>query len=155
MVTLDVGQNEVKQILVNNESSIDICFEHTWDMLKLDNQVLDQCTDETPLYGFGNNVVPIAGVATLPVYFDKKPKQAFDLVRFYVINIASSYNMFLGSPILNTFRAITSTTHLKIKFPTPTGIGEIKGDLETSKKCYGIAMALAPRNRATLGGRRR
>ncbi|GFZ09934.1 hypothetical protein Acr_21g0005330 [Actinidia rufa] len=37
-------------------------------------------------------------------------------------------------------KAITSTYHLKLKFPTPTGIGEIKGDQKVAKQCFISAM---------------
>lgn len=82
---------------------------------------MELCSDATPVYGLGNNAVPIAGAARLPVYFSKKPKQAFHLVKFYVTNFASMYNMILGRPILNLFRAITLIAHLKIKFPPCQG----------------------------------
>ncbi|GFS43263.1 hypothetical protein Acr_00g0084440 [Actinidia rufa] len=40
----------------------------------------------------------------------------------------SPYNAILGRPTLGGIKAITSTYHLKMKFPTLTGIGEVKGD---------------------------
>ncbi|XP_017221564.1 uncharacterized protein LOC135148512 [Daucus carota subsp. sativus] len=143
VVSLLIAENEVKRILVDNGSSTDICFQHTWDRLRLSNAVLEPCLEETPLYGFGHNVVPIAGVAHLPVTFGSPPHQITKTIKFYIINAVSSYNMILGRPTLNALRAIPSTSHLKMKFPTPTGIGEIKGDSETSKRCYGIALVLA------------
>ncbi|KAL0414914.1 UNVERIFIED_CONTAM: hypothetical protein Sradi_1693100 [Sesamum radiatum] len=38
--------------------------------------------------------------------------------------------------MLNTFQAVISTYHMKIKFPTPVGVGEVQGDPLQSKKCY-------------------
>lgn len=53
-------------------------------------------------------------------------------------------------PTLTKLRAITSTTHLKVKFPTPGGVGEINGDREMDGRYYIQALVLAeaePENR--------
>ncbi|KAL0293991.1 UNVERIFIED_CONTAM: hypothetical protein Scaly_3131200 [Sesamum calycinum] len=42
----------------------------------------------------------------------------------------------LGRPTLNTFQAIMSTYHMKIKFHTIGGVGEVQGDPLQSRKCY-------------------
>ncbi|KAL0415761.1 UNVERIFIED_CONTAM: hypothetical protein Slati_3408000 [Sesamum latifolium] len=46
------------------------------------------------------------------------------------------HNVILGRPTLNTFQAVISTYHMKIKFPTPGGIGEVQGDPLQSRRCY-------------------
>ncbi|KAL0361192.1 UNVERIFIED_CONTAM: hypothetical protein Sradi_3803700 [Sesamum radiatum] len=51
------------------------------------------------------------------------------LLKFLVVDVPSAYNVILGRPTLNTFQAVISTYHMKIKFPTPGGIGEVQGDL--------------------------
>jgi len=38
------------------------------------------------------------------------------------------YNAILGTTTLNELKAITSTSHLKMKFLTEQGIGEVMGD---------------------------
>ena len=73
VVSLVIAENEVKRILVDNGSSADICFQHTWDRLRLSNAVPEPCLEETPLYGFEHNAVPIAGVVHLPVTFGSPP----------------------------------------------------------------------------------
>ncbi|GFY92813.1 hypothetical protein Acr_08g0012090 [Actinidia rufa] len=59
---------------------------------------------------------------------------------FYVVDCPSPYNAILGRPTLGGIKAITSTYHLKLKFPTPTGIGEIKGDQKVARQCFISAM---------------
>ncbi|KAL0455174.1 UNVERIFIED_CONTAM: hypothetical protein Slati_0856600 [Sesamum latifolium] len=58
------------------------------------------------------------------------------LLKFLVVDVPSAYNVILGRPTLNTFQAVISTYHMKIKFPTPGGIGEVQGDPLQSRRCY-------------------
>ncbi|GFS29730.1 hypothetical protein Acr_00g0008110 [Actinidia rufa] len=51
-----------------------------------------------------------------------------DALDFIVVDCPSPYNAILGRPTLGGIKAITSTYHLKMKFPTLTGIGEKAGD---------------------------
>ncbi|XP_074328432.1 uncharacterized protein LOC141666341 [Apium graveolens] len=149
VVTLDIAENEVQRILVDNGSSANIVFEHTLNRMKLGHLRMDPCLED-PLYGFGNNMIPIRGVIYLPMVFGAAPRQVSHIMKFYVINVASSYNMILGRPTITKLRAIPSTIHLKLKFPTPGGIGELRGDRGTSGKCYGQALIMAetdPENR--------
>ncbi|KAL0408344.1 UNVERIFIED_CONTAM: Transposon Ty3-G Gag-Pol polyprotein [Sesamum radiatum] len=61
-------------------------------------------------------------------------------VEFLVVDVPSAYNVILGRPTLNAFQAVISTYHMKIKFPTPKGVGEVQGDTIQSRKCYVEAM---------------
>lgn len=45
-----------------------------------------------------------------------------------VVKAPSSYNVILGPPTLNSLKAITSTHHLKMKFPTKVEKGEVQGE---------------------------
>ena len=52
------------------------------------------------------------------------------------MDCSSAYNAIIESPILNAWRAITSTYHLLLKFPTEYGIGEARGDHVAAWECY-------------------
>ena len=58
---------------------------------------------------------------------------------FLVVDCSSTYNAILGRPTLNSWKAVTSTYHLMIKFPTDYGVGELRGDQVAAHECY-IAM---------------
>lgn len=51
--------------------------------------------------------------------------------------------MILGRPILTKLRAITSSTNLKVKFPTQDNVGEIKEDMEMDGKWYEQVLVMA------------
>ena len=45
------------------------------------------------------------------------------MVDFLVVDKPSAYNIILGRPTLNAVKAMVSTYHLAMKFPTPFGEG--------------------------------
>ncbi|XP_074323982.1 uncharacterized protein LOC141660900 [Apium graveolens] len=145
VITLDIADNEVQRILVDIGSSANIVFEHILNMMKLGNLRMDPCLED-PLYGFGNNMIPIRGVIYLPMVYGTAPRQVSHIIKFYVISATSSYNIILGRPTITRLRAIPSTIHLKLKFPTPGGIEELRVDQGASGKCYGQALMIAETN---------
>ncbi|XP_077246078.1 uncharacterized protein LOC143885932 [Tasmannia lanceolata] len=60
------------------------------------------------LFGFSGEVVKVEGLIELPILVGEPPRQAFAMVNF-----------------LNLIRAVASTYHQKMKFITPTGVGEV------------------------------
>lgn len=128
VVSMEILNNVVRKVFIDNGSSLNIIFMHCWERHMSQGFKIEKCPDEALLYGFGHNTVPIAGIARLPILFGQAPKEVMHHIKLYVVNTPSTYNMLLGRPTLTLLRTITSTTHLKIKFPVSCGIGEIKGD---------------------------
>jgi hypothetical protein len=46
----------------------------------------------------------------------------------------------MGRPALNKLKAVTSTYHLMMKFPTEEGVGVVRGDQLAARKCYNTSM---------------
>ena len=92
-----------------------------------------------PLVGFGGTRVLPLGVITLSVVVGDYPQQITKDVTFLVINCSSAYNAILGRPTLNSWKAVTSTYHLMIKFPTDYRVGELRGNQVAARECY-VAM---------------
>ena len=65
------------------------------------------------------------GVVTLSVIVGDYPQQIAKNVTFLVVDCSSAYNAILGRPTLNSWKVMTSTYHLMIKFPTDYGVGEL------------------------------
>ncbi|XP_026457760.1 uncharacterized protein LOC113358409 [Papaver somniferum] len=55
-----------------------------------------------------------------------------------VINIESPYTMLLGRPWVHGLKALASRLHQCIRFPIPSGIGEIRGDIKAANTCNQI-----------------
>ncbi|XP_074352547.1 uncharacterized protein LOC141691682 [Apium graveolens] len=119
VVTLDIFDNKVRRMLIDKGSSINILFKHTVDQMQLGSVHSNDCQEDL-LYGFRHNLVPINGTLYLPAIFGTAPNQVTHVIKFYVINTPSSYNEIIGRSALTMMQAITSISHLKIKFPTPT-----------------------------------
>ena len=92
-----------------------------------------------PLVGFGGTKGHPLEVVTLPVTVEDYLQQITRDVTFIVVDCLIAYNAMLGPPTLNSWKAVTSTYHLMIKFPIEYGVGKVKGDQVVARECY-VAM---------------
>ncbi|KAL0439572.1 UNVERIFIED_CONTAM: hypothetical protein Slati_2440200 [Sesamum latifolium] len=137
----------VKKVLVDSGSSTDIIFYDAYVQLGIDNAKLRSVN--TPLMGFSGEMIEPLGEVMLPLSLGSYPKRSTKLVKFLVVKASSAYNIILGRLSLNLFRAIASTLHMKLKFPTSEGIGEAIGDERMARECY---VNTLKRSREKLGG---
>ena len=82
----------------------------------------------SPLVGFGGMKVQPVGTITLPVVVGVYQQQIAKEVNFLIIDCLFSYNAIIGRLILNNWKAVTSTYHLFVKFPTDYRIGQVQED---------------------------
>ena len=61
---------------------------------------------------------------------------------FLVVDSLSAYNAIFGRPTLNSWKAVTSTYHLMIKFPTDYRVGELLGNQVAARECYMAMMEM-------------
>ena len=61
---------------------------------------------------------------------------------FLIVDCSFSYNAIIGRPTLNSWKAVTSTYHLSVKFPTKYRIGQVQGDQLAARECYLAMLAL-------------
>ena len=86
------------------------------------------CPVNSPLVGFGGMKVQPVGTITLPMVVEAYPQQITKEVNFLVVNCSLSYNAIIGRPTLNSWKAVTSTYHFSVKFPTNYEVGQVQGD---------------------------
>ena len=70
---------------------------------------------------------------------------------FLVIDCPSSYNVIIGRPTLNRWKAATSTYCLKVKFPTDNGVNEVKGNQILARECYQAVLAAKENHTWVIG----
>nr|XP_027099014.1 uncharacterized protein LOC113718297 [Coffea arabica] len=132
-IVIDIVTNNyrVKKVYVDQGSAVDIMFYRVFKELGLEDGQLTSV--RTPLVGFTGPPINPEGMITLMVTVGQAPKCRTIPVNFVVVKQQSPYNVFLGRPALNALRAIPSTFHLSVKFPTSGGIGEVRGDPEVAR----------------------
>ncbi|XP_074374074.1 uncharacterized protein LOC141714454 [Apium graveolens] len=127
-----IRQNKIWKVMVDTGSSADILFHKTYCKMNLTGEQLEPC-NEAPLYAIGGHPIQFEGTITLLVLLGKLPYTVEKLVKFYVVRIESPYNAIFGRPFLSAFEAVESIPHLKLKFPTEKGVGEMRGDQKTAR----------------------
>jgi hypothetical protein len=91
----------------------------------------DLASFTSPIFGFlGEPTVPL-GKTVLPVLVGPINLQT----EFIVVKASSPYNAIMRRDWLHRMRAIPSTLHQKLRFPTKDGIMELNGDKITAKRC--------------------
>jgi hypothetical protein len=133
--------------MVDNGSSADTiptCI----PQMKLDKEKLRPM--KAPFVGFTGDKICLVGIVTLPITIDTYPKQVSKTVDFLDVDCPSAYNAIIGRPSLNRLRAMTSTYHLLIKFPTKHGIGEVRGDQIAVKECYLASLGIEGKNQTMI-----
>ena len=139
VIMLTIEGFHTKRILVDNGSSADIIYLPAFQQLKLDPKRLRPF--DSPLASFSGDRVYPRGIVTLTVTVGTYPTQLTRQLDFLVVDCPSSYNVIIGRPTLNKWKAATSTYCLKVKFPTDNGVGEVKGDQVLARECYQAILA--------------
>ena len=132
--------SSITRVLFDNGSASDMLYYDAMKKLGISDDQLKPFP--MPLIEFGNEEVKVQGVVTLPLTLDGEPKTTATMVDFIVVKVPSAYNVLLGRPSQNVLRAVGFSPHWKVKFPTPHGIREVKGDQQVARQCYNIAVKL-------------
>ncbi|KAL0416661.1 UNVERIFIED_CONTAM: hypothetical protein Slati_3498000 [Sesamum latifolium] len=115
IIRMDIANFMVHKVLVDKGSSVDILFMDVLRKMKIG--VASLRLVNTSLIGFGGSeVIPLRTI-DLPVLIGMEPKRKTMMMKFLVVDTPFAYNVILGRPDLNLFRAFMSTFHLQMKFP--------------------------------------
>ena len=137
VVSIRVGNYNMHRVLVDNSSSADILYYPAFQQTRIDKERL--IPTNALLVGFRGSRVFSLGVITLSIVVGDYPQQIIKDMTFLVVDCLFAYNAILGRPMLNSWKAVTSTYHLMIKFPTDYGVGELHGSQVAAYECY-VAM---------------
>ncbi|XP_021714618.1 uncharacterized protein LOC110682570 [Chenopodium quinoa] len=112
VISLPMRNCMIKRILVDNGSSANIIMLDTLKHMNIDEKNI--VNKSAMLVGFSGETKKTSGEITLATYAKGINLQ----VKFLVIDTLSSYNMILRRPWIHEMKAIPSTYHQVIKFPT-------------------------------------
>ena len=137
VVSIWIEDYNMHKVLVDNGSSTDILYYLAFQQMGIGRERL--IPTNAPFVDFGGIRVLPLGAITLSVVVGDYPQQIAKDVTVLVVDCSSAYNAILGRPTLNSWKAVTSTYHLMIKFPTDYGVGELRGNQMAARECY-VAM---------------
>ena len=101
----------MKGVLVDQRSGAEIMYPDLYKGLNLKHEDLERY--DSPLVGFDRRTVIPCGMIKLPVQASDEEVQ----VNFIVVEAYSPYTAILVRPWLHAMRAMSSTLHLKVKYP--------------------------------------
>nr|GEZ10779.1 reverse transcriptase domain-containing protein [Tanacetum cinerariifolium] len=124
IVKAEVEGYLVRWIYVDKGSQVEVMFEHCFENLhpRIKAKLKETRTD---LVGFVGEVLKPLGKIELEVCFRNSGLCRRTSMKLIVVRAPSPYNIILGRPGLNTLRAISSTIHSMMKFPTPKGVATL------------------------------
>ena len=125
---------------MDNGSSVDILYYPAFQQMRIGRDRLRPVN--SLLVGFGGMKVQPVGTISLPMVVRAYPQQITKNVNFLVVDCSSLYNAIIGRPTLNSWKVVTSTYHLLVKFPTKHRVGQVQGDQLAAKECYLAMLAM-------------
>ncbi|GJW63016.1 reverse transcriptase domain-containing protein [Tanacetum coccineum] len=114
----------VRMIYVDGGASVEVMFEHCFENLSLAIKARLKET-QTDLVGFAREATKTLGKIELEVSFGSEGLCRRMTMKFTVTRAPSPYNVILGRTSLRALRAIPSTIHSMMKFPTSRGIATL------------------------------
>ncbi|XP_030964016.1 uncharacterized protein LOC115985189 [Quercus lobata] len=142
VVTLRIGGYDVKRVLVDQGSAVEIMYPDLYKGLNLKQE--DLLPYDSPLVSFEGKVVIPRGMIRLPVQTDSEVVE----VNFIVVDAYSPYTAIVARPWLHTLGAVSSTLHQKEKYPSGGQIKEIIGNQGVARQCM-VSAILRQQDRLT------
>ncbi|XP_024004949.1 uncharacterized protein LOC112082088 [Eutrema salsugineum] len=130
VVELLLDDVEVSRILVDTGSSVNIIFKEALDQLDLSSDRIEPFIE--PLTGFDGERCMTVGMVNILIYLGGVAK----IIQFLILDKSAIYNAILGTPWLHAMKAVASTYHQCLKFPTPDGVYTLRGNQAVARSCY-------------------
>ncbi|KAG7600736.1 Ribonuclease H-like superfamily [Arabidopsis suecica] len=119
VITLDIAHCEVSRVLIDTGSSVDLIFLDTLTRMGISKH--DVKRPPSPLVSFSSETSMSLGTIVLPV----SARGIVKMTEFTVFDRSTAYNVILSTPRIYEMKAVPSTYHQCIKFPTGTGVEQI------------------------------
>ena len=138
ILTLGVGDFDVKRILVDPSSSADLLQVAVIKQMGFEPSSLEN--PRRTLSGFNGSSTTSLGDVILPV----QAGPVILNVLFFVVEDLSPFNVILGRTWLHGMKVIPSTYHQMVSFITQDGQIDLYGSQVTARQCYQIARKAGP-----------
>ena len=149
VITLRIGGYDVKRVMVDQGSVVEIMYPDLYKRLNL--KAKDLTPYSSPLVSFERKIIIPKGQVRLPVHIGLKVVE----VDFIVVDAYSPYTAIVARPWLHTLGAVSSTRHQKVKYPSGGQIKEILGDQALTRQCMVAAIQHKPETESSAHGEKR
>ncbi|KAH1114691.1 hypothetical protein J1N35_008069 [Gossypium stocksii] len=133
IVLAKISSFEVKSILVEIDSSVDILTVYTFYKLGFKDAKLKKAN---PVYGFANQPIIVKGSVILSVFLGDMEYMLKKIVEFLVVHHPTAYNPIFEELIMKLTKMVVATFYMVVKFPMPTNEGYMKCDQKTAYECH-------------------
>ena len=134
VITLRIGGYNVKRVMVDQGSAVEIMYRDLYKGLNL--KAKDLMPYISPLVSFEKKIIIPKGQVRLPVQTSSEVVE----VDFIVVDAYSPYTAIVARPWLQTLGAVSSNLHQKVKYPPNGQIKEILGDQAMVRQCMVAAI---------------
>ena len=129
VITLRIGGYDVKRVLVDQGSVVEVMYPDLYKGLKLRPE--DLTAYDSPLISFEGKTITPKGQIRLLIQI------GLDIVEvdFIVVDAYSPYIAIVARPWLHALGAVSSTIHQKVKYPSEGRVKEVIGDQAMARQC--------------------
>ncbi|XP_068475223.1 uncharacterized protein [Phaseolus vulgaris] len=146
VITVEIDKFAIAKLLVDQGSSVDILYWETFKKMKIPEAEIQPYNEQ--IVGFSGERVDTKGFIDLYTTFGDDYLSKTINIRYLLVNANTSYNILLGRPSINKLKAIVSTPHLAMKFPSVNGdIATVHVDQKTARECYVASLKVEPTRR--------
>ncbi|XP_030936110.1 uncharacterized protein LOC115961238 [Quercus lobata] len=135
VVTLRIGGYDVKRVLVDQGSAMEVMYPNLYKGLNLKPK--DLTAYDSPLVSFKGKTVTPRGQIRLPIHTGSDVVE----VDFIVVDAYSPYTAIVTRPWLHALGAVSSTLHQKVKYLSESQVKEIIGDQTMARQCMVAAVS--------------
>ncbi|XP_068483297.1 uncharacterized protein [Phaseolus vulgaris] len=147
VITVEIDKFAIAKTLVDQGSSVDILYWDIFKKMRIPEAHIQPYNEQ--IVGFSGERVDTKGYIDLYTTFGEEDGLHKTInVRYLLVNAQTSYNILLGRPSINRLKAIVSTPHLAMKFPSANhDIATIHVDQKTARECYVASLKSEPTRR--------
>ena len=146
VITVEIDKFAIAKVLVDQGSSVDILYWETFKKMKISEAEIQPYNKQ--IVGFSGERVDTKGFIDLYTTFGDDYLSKTINIRYLLVNANTSYNILLGRPSINRLKAIVSTPHLAMKFPSVNGdIATVHVDQKIARECYVASLKVEPTRR--------
>ncbi|XP_026445178.1 uncharacterized protein LOC113345667 [Papaver somniferum] len=132
ILTIPISGWTVTKVLIDGGSSMNVLYYDTFKRMGFKDE--DLVSSPYTIYGFNGASSKPKRDITLEVHAGPMKQEA----NFSVIDAPSPYNAIMGRLWLHRLKGTTCTYHQYLRFPTPWGEMQIKGDQMEARNCQAI-----------------